>query len=117
MDENVCAVEKKDGVAIMSLAFDSILVDDNEKVKSTFLSLISEGSTSVILDLTKTTYISSVVLASFVFMLKKAKEAGGNLILCGINSRVQEVLSMTNLDQVFDIAKDRDEAMARLGKK
>ena len=101
----------------MSLSFDSILWDDTEKVKNTFLSLINEGINSIVLDLTNTTYISSVVLASFVFMLKKAKDAGGNLILCGINPRVDEVLKMTNLDQVFEIVKDRQEAMGKLPQK
>ena len=117
MDESVCTVEKQNGIAIMSLSFDSILWDDTEKVKNTFLSLINEGINSIVLDLTNTTYISSVVLASFVFMLKKAKDAGGNLILCGINPRVDEVLKMTNLDQVFEIVKDRQEAMGKLPQK
>ena len=117
MDESICAVEKQDGIAVMSLSFDSILWDDNEKVKNTFISLIDEGTTSVVLDLSRTTYISSVVLASFVYMLKKAKEAGGNLILCGINDRVMEVLKMTSLDQVFEMAKDRQEAIAKLPRK
>jgi anti-anti-sigma regulatory factor len=50
-------------------------------------------------------------------MLKRAKEAGGNLIFCGINEKVKEVLAMTNLDKVFDIAGDRQEAIKRLTKK
>jgi anti-sigma B factor antagonist len=117
MDNAVCSVEKKDGIVIITLILDNILWNDNEQLKKTFTTLLDEGSKNIILDLSKTTYISSVVLASFVFMLKRAKEAGGNVVFCGIHKKVNEVLNMTNLDKIFDIAADRQEAIKQLTKK
>jgi len=117
MDNTVCSVEKKDGIVIITLILDNILWNDNEQLKKTFTTLLDEGSKNIILDLSKTTYISSVVLASFVFMLKRAKEAGGNVVFCGIHKKVNEVLNMTNLDKIFDIAADRQEAIKQLTKK
>jgi len=109
-------IEKLEGYVVMTLMLDSILWDDNEHLKKAFTALLDEGNKNIVLDLTNTTYISSVVLASFVFMLKRAKEAGGNLVFCNINKKVKEVLSMTNLDKIFDIAADRPEAIKQLSK-
>jgi len=117
MGNSIYHVEKQEGFAIMTLMLDTILLDDNEQLKEAFTALLDEGNKNIILDLSKTTYISSIVLASFVFMLKRAKEAGGNLILCSINDKVKEVLAMTNLDKVFDITTDRQEAINQLTKK
>lgn len=117
MNNTIYHVEKQAGFVIMTLMLDSILWNDNEQLKKAFTALLDEGNKNIILDLSNTTYISSVILASFVFMLKRAKEAGGNLILCGINDKVKEVLAMTNLDKVFDITADRQEAISQLTKK
>jgi len=117
MEEQICKIEKQGDIAIMTLTLDNILWDDNQQLKKEFTSLLDGGSKNIILDLSKTTYISSVVLASFVYMLKSAKESGGNLVICNINKRVEEVLSITNLDKVFDIARDKEEAISRFSKR
>jgi len=116
MDERpVFSLETQGDVRIMTLQFETILVDDNEKLKKAFGALLDEGAKKIILDLSGTDYVSSLVLASFVYMQKRAKDAGGNLVLCGIRKRVQEILEVTNLDKVFDIVADRQEAAQRLG--
>ena len=115
--ENLYRIEKQDGIAIMVLIITTILTDDNDILKDGFSALLNEGYKDIILDLSKTEYISSLVLASFVFMLKKIKEAGGNLVFCCINNKIKEILAITNLDKVFDIAADRQEAINRLSKR
>jgi anti-sigma B factor antagonist len=115
--EELYKIEKQDGIAIMNLIIANILTDDNDSLKNGFSSLLDEGYKNIILDLSKTEYISSLVLASFVFMLKKVKESGGNIIFCCINKKIKEILTITNLDKIFDIANDRQEAIKRLSKK
>ncbi|MCM8780946.1 MAG: STAS domain-containing protein [Candidatus Omnitrophica bacterium] len=115
MENVVCKVEKQANLVIMTLMLDNLLWDDNIELKKLYNSLLDEGNKNIILDLSNTSYVSSVVLASFVYMLKRAKEAGGNLILCSINPKVQEVLGLTNLDKVFDITSNRQEAISKLG--
>ena len=114
MDESILKLEKQGNVAILALTLDSVLWDDNEQLKRIYAGLLQEGTKSIILDLSKTGYVSSIVLASFVYMFKMAKDAGGTMVLCGLNSKVKELLSMTNLDKVLDLAADRHEALARL---
>ena len=114
MDDQVYKLERQDGAVIMQLVLDSILWDDNEKLKAVFGGLLREGAKNIILDLSKTGYVSSVVLSSFVYMFKTAKDAGGTMILCGANPKVKELLRMTDLDKVLEIAVDKEEALKRL---
>ena len=50
-------------------------------------------------------------------MMKRAKESGGNLVFCNIRPRVKEIMTLTYLDKVFDIAETREEAAKKLNKK
>jgi len=61
-------------------------------------SCISEGVTSLIIDLGDLRYISSMGLRSFVFFAQKLKEKGGELRICRMNGLVQQVFEITRLD-------------------
>jgi anti-sigma B factor antagonist len=117
MDDSICKIEKEGGAAILNLVLDSILWEDSEELNKAFASLLNEGNKKIILDLSNTKYISSLILASFVVMLKRTKEAAGNLIICGLQGKAREIFSITNLDKVFDIAADRQEAIRQLAGK
>ena len=116
-DSETYTVEKKNDVAVLTLMLNAVTSEDNEDIKKVFTGLLDEGIKNIILDLSKTTFISSLVIASFVYMLKKAKEAGGNLMLSNVKDKVKEVLNITNLNKVFDIYETKEEALRKIGKK
>ena len=109
-------VEKQGDIAIMLLTLGSLTHADNDELMKGFDTLLNEGNKKIILDLSETAYISSLILASLVYMQKRAKDAGGNLIICNVKNRVQEIISMTNLDKIFDIVSDRQKALDHLSK-
>ena len=117
MEELTYKVEKEGEATILILTVDNITMYQNEELQNTFTKLLDEGAKNIVLDLTRTKFISSVVIASLVFMLKRTKEAGGNLLLCGVKGKVEEVLSITNLNKVFDIFDDRQKAVGQFAKK
>jgi len=117
MDEGFLKFEKNKQFTVMTVVLDSILVDENEKLKNAFTALLGEGAKNIILDLSNTVYVSSLVLASLVFMDKKAQEAGGSLVICGVNNRIKEILTVTNLDKIFIITADKQEAIDKITKK
>lgn len=114
MAESICKIEKQGEIAILNLTLDSILWEDSDQLNEAFTSLLQEGNNKIILDLTNTRYISSLIIASFVVMLKRTKEKGGSLIICGPTGKVREIFSITNLDKVFDITATREEAINKL---
>ncbi|HWG21002.1 MAG TPA: STAS domain-containing protein [Terracidiphilus sp.] len=66
-------------------------------------SCISEGFTTLIVDLGDLTYISSMGLRSFVAIAKKLKGHGGGLRVCRITGLVLQVFEITRLTQLFPL--------------
>ncbi|MFH1867765.1 MAG: STAS domain-containing protein [Candidatus Omnitrophota bacterium] len=110
-------VETKQGVTILTLTKEDIPMYENERLNKAFSALLDEGKNNIVLDLSNAVYISSIVIASLVFMRKRAKESGGNFVICNIGDSVKEILATTNLDKVLDIVDDRQEAISQLAKK
>ena len=44
-------------------------------------------------------------------MAKRAREAGGNLVIYGAKDKVKEVMAITNLDKVFDMFDNKKKAV------
>jgi len=116
MPEEAFTLEKDGNVTTLTLTFKNFIHDDNEAFMKAFEKVIDEGHTAIVMDASQTFYISSLILASMVYMLKKIREKGGKLVLCNVKDRVKEVMGMTNLDKVFDIVATKEEAIAQLKK-
>jgi anti-anti-sigma factor len=67
----------------------------------------------VIVDLSDVT-ISSMVITKLLELHKTVKGAGRELILCGVDTQVQSVFTITGLDGIFHLEKDRSSAMGVL---
>ena len=117
MAEEAFTLEKDEGVTILTLMFKNFIHDDNEAFMKDFEKVIDDGNTKIVMDASQTFYISSLILASMVYMLKKIQEKGGKLVLCNVKDRVKEVMEMTNLHRVFDIVETKELAVAQLKKK
>ena len=104
--------EEVKGVTVLLLTLGNFFHDDNEALMKVFEQVLNEGHKKIVLDLAETNYISSLILASMVYMQKRSQENGGNLIFCNIKVKVKEIMAMTNLDKVFNIVATRDEAIA-----
>ena len=62
--------------------------------------LVGEGRTKAILDLTSVTNIDSTGIGIIVMSAGQMKKAGGELRVAGANQHVEKVLKMTNVDQI-----------------
>lgn len=65
--------------------------------------LLNAGHHTLIVDLADATYINSGGLRCLVSAWRKARQQGGNLILCSLNDRLQEIFSMVGFDKFFSI--------------
>ena len=68
----------------------------------------------IIVDLEKVGYIDSSGLATLVEILKKTKMRGGSLALSGMSDKVKSLFEITKLDKLFVIARNQDEATAKI---
>lgn len=73
--------------------------------------LLEEGRNRIVIDLSEVNYINSGGLRCLVTAWRKAKKHGGNVVLTGLRSRVNEVFTMVGFDKVFDVYPSRAVAM------
>ena len=60
-------------------------------------------------------FLSSAALGKLISVKKKAAQSATALKLCSIRPEIFEVFRITNLDQVFEIADNQEEALAGYG--
>ncbi|MGO9437036.1 MAG: STAS domain-containing protein [Terracidiphilus sp.] len=72
---------------------------------------ISEGMTSLVIDLGDLSYVSSMGLRSFVGIAQKLKSKGGELRICRLTGLVRQVFEITRLNQVFPMYESVESAL------
>lgn len=75
----------------------------NPTLEQELTTLLEEGKARLIVDLSQTDYINSGGLRTLVTGWRKARQQDGNLVLCGLNGRLQEIFGMVGFDQLFQI--------------
>lgn len=88
--------------------------DSSPEVKATLHQNISAGYQKIIVNLEFVPFIDSSGLASLVSALRLAREKGGNITLCGIQSQAQIIFRLTMLDRIFAIYPTLAEAQQSL---
>ncbi|HEX2665190.1 MAG TPA: anti-sigma factor antagonist [Candidatus Acidoferrum sp.] len=66
----------------------------------------------VVLNLKAVEYVDSSGVASLVEGLKASRDVGSRLILFGLNTAVREVLQLSKLLRIFEIAETEEQAVA-----
>ena len=66
----------------------------------------------VVLNLKAVEYVDSSGVASLVEGLKASRDVGSRLILFGLNSAVREVLQLSKLLRIFEVAETEEQAVA-----
>lgn len=64
-------------------------------------SCISEGFTSLVIDLGDLTYVSSMGLGAIVKIAKQLRDKGGEVRLCCLTGLVRQLFEITRLNHVF----------------
>ncbi len=74
------------------------------------------GTPKIVVNLKGVDYIDSGGLGMLVGLLVSARNRGGELKLASPRKRVKDALQRTNLDTIFTVYENNDEAVAAFGK-
>lgn len=100
-------LETIDGVSVVTFSGPKVLPEAQDSLYS----LAGSGHTRVMLDFRNVLLLSSKGLA-LVFGLKKKLDAeGSRLRLCCLGAPVREMLHVTHMDEILDLAGTREEAL------
>jgi len=73
---------------------------------------LNAGRIKLVLDLESIEYIDSAGLGEIVRAMKRAREAGGDLRLCGVHGQVGKIIEITGLNKAIAVYSTREEAVA-----
>lgn len=81
--------------------------------KNEVIALIDQGNSQIVVDFTAVSFLDSSGLGALVGVLKKIGHRG-DLLVCGLNSDVEQMFRVCRMDRVFPIHRDVEAAMQTL---
>jgi|ERR1041385_1379463 anti-sigma B factor antagonist len=104
---------EKEPVAVFSLYGE--LIDKNlaQTLMDAVTKLSEDGQNKFVLELSELKYMNSTGLNVLINILTKSRKNGGDLVICCLSKKVQELLLVTKLNSVFTVTETPQEAVAK----
>ncbi len=102
---------RKNGATVVDVMGDVDLYNSPEVRKAVMEAVRAEGVQRVVMNLKGVRYIDSSGVASLVEGLKTSRGLGVKFVLYGLSSAAREVLELSRLIQVFEVADNEEQAL------
>ena len=99
----------QEGVVLVEVAGEP---GTSEELESAIRHVQEGGDCDVVVDLGAARILTSMSLAALLRLRDVQNSRGRRLVLCGVDSATKGILSITSLDTVFEIVRDRVDAFA-----
>ena len=106
------ATRNVSGVTIVDLSGKITLGEGGVTLREEVRKLLAAGSKKIVLNLGEVNYIDSSGLGELVSAYTAVKNAGGELKLINLTSKVRDLLVITKLVTVFDVKDDEASAVS-----
>ncbi len=78
------------------------------RARSAFHEVISDGWSTVIVDLSGVSFVDSAGLGILVGLQRRCREIGGAAVLVNLQAPVSRIIEVSNLDAVLPVAEDME---------
>ncbi len=103
-------------VTVVDITGRIALGEESAAVRELVMNLLSEGHTKILLNLSGVGYIDSSGLGMLVSSVASVRKAGGEMKLVNLTDKVDDLMEVTRLYTVFDIADDEESAIKSFAK-
>ena len=105
-------VRQKNGVSIVDLEGKITIGQGDVQLRETINSLIKMNQKKIILNMERVGYMDSSGVGELMGCFTTTQDAGGELKLLNLSSKIKDVLQITQLLALFDYYTDENEAVA-----
>ena len=84
------------------------------ELKAALVAAIDSGHTRLVVDLAETTFLDSTALGVLIGVLKRLRTRDGVMTIVNTDANIAKTFEITGLDQIFVIAKNREDAVRAL---
>jgi anti-sigma B factor antagonist len=106
------SVRQHGKVTVIDLSGKITIGDGDIKLRDAVNALLEEGRKSIILNLSSVSYMDSAGIGELVACFKRALERKASVKLVNPSGKVQDLLILTRLQEIFEIFRDEREALA-----
>ena len=100
------------GVTIIYPEGKITLGDGDQELGEAVRQALEQGHRKILIDFTKVSVLDSSGLGELVGCYTSIKNRKGELRICGLNSRIFNLMQMTSLHSVFEVKDTEAEALA-----
>lgn len=104
-------VENRDKVVIVKTKVEKLDALQAPELKSELVMLNKSGNKNIILDLSESRYCDSSGLSAVLVANRLCRDSNGSFVLCGLQSTVQKLITISQLDSVLKITPTLNEAV------
>lgn len=87
----------------------------NTRAKELFLEVLGDLPSRLIVDLSDMDYVSSAGIGLLVSVLRRCRQRGLSMSVCGLKPEILDLFKITRLSQVFEIYETASSALLRRG--
>lgn len=99
-------------VSVVELSGKITIGEGDVVLRDKVLELLNAGNSKILLSLEKVSYMDSAGIGELVACFKKAREKGGTVKLLKPSGKVEDLLQLTKLWEVFEIFDEEKQAIA-----
>ncbi|HUO18094.1 MAG TPA: STAS domain-containing protein [Verrucomicrobiae bacterium] len=100
-------------IVVLAMSGRITMGNDCRQVEWTTKKLVTENRTKLIFDLSGITHVDSTGIGIIVTVAGQMKQAGGQLRVAGANAHIDQLLRVTNVDQIVPLHPTTDAAAAQ----
>lgn len=104
-------------VTIVDISGRIVLGEESATLRDLILKLVDKGNRKILLNLAGVNYIDSSGLGALVSAFTRVRKQGGELKLLKLTDKVDDLMEITRLYTVFDIADDEAAAVKSFDRK
>jgi anti-anti-sigma factor len=108
-------IDRANNAAIVRVADARLMYPMLSEFATTVTGLISAGERRVLIDLAVVNYVDSASIGCLMDLYRQATAAGGALKLCGVQKRVETMLTMTGAQNFLEMHPDEASALKSFG--
>lgn len=101
----------KDGLQVITIEGKLLERYQAEELLETVKENIEEGKSNVLVNLSALNFINSTGLSVLINLLTYARQGNGDVVLFGISNKIKELLLITKLNSIFQVAENEEEAI------
>jgi anti-anti-sigma factor len=105
------SIDKRDRFCVLKVDEEKLLSNFAPQLKSELVMLHTEGFKNIILDLSQVQFVDSSGLSALLVGNRLSKEAGGTFVLTNLNTHIQKLVKISQLESILNIVPSLSESV------